>query len=188
MDSVATWNARDMTDHQRREIAQLLCKIWPKPGRTVETRVATMTEAAAAYEGPDETQPRSFVILEAGRVIAHAAIICRTIGSEAGDITVAGLAQVCSRPELRGRGLGEKVVRAALQPVDEAAFPVALFQTSNVVQAFYEKLGARRIHNRFVNSLADEPEENPWDDPVHMIYPKEAAWPEGTIDLRGPRY
>lgn len=185
---VQIWDARKMTEAEMRIVADLLCTVWPKPGRSVETRVEKMTAEAISYDGPDETAPRSVVIFDGDRLVAHAAIFCRRIGADAGDLTVAGLARVCSAPQERGRGLGEQIVRAAFNPVDDGSFALSLFQTNDEVQPFYEKLGARRVQNRFINSLGEDPKASPWWDSVHMIYPAHANWPEGTIDLRGPGY
>lgn len=188
MSEITTWDARSMTDEQHRLIATLLCKIWPKPGRTVETRVERQKMLAASYDGPDQTAPRSLVILEGSRLVAHAALVCRTVQTTAGEQTVAGLAQVCTDPSVRGAGLGVRIVRAALAPIDAGDFPLALFQTTDDVQPFYERLGARRVDNRFINSCGEDPEADAFWESVQMIYPGEAPWPSGIVDLRGPGY
>lgn len=112
-------------------------------------------------------------------------------------LTILALREVCSHPEARGRGFGKAVVRSAFARVDEGAFPFSLFQTSRKNQGFYEKLGARRIEARIVNSRAPEdpddrmggdPEANPFWDEIAMVYPAATPWPEGTIDLLGPGY
>lgn len=188
MSEIVTWDARSMTDEQRRLVATLLCEIWPKPGRTVETRVERMKMLAASYEGPDQTAPRSLAIFDGPRLLAHAALVCRNIRTSAGEQTVAGLAQVCTDPSARGAGLGVRIVRAALAPVDAGDFSLALFQTTDDVQPFYERLGARRVENRFINSLGDDPEADAFWESVQMIYPGEAPWPSGVVDLQGPGY
>jgi GNAT superfamily N-acetyltransferase len=105
-----------------------------------------------------------------------------------GEISVGGLARVCTHPAMRGRGLGELVVRAAFGLVDAGDFAFSLFQTNRKVQAFYERLGAAPVENRIVNSLAAEPMINPFWDEVVMHYPRGKGWPAGAIDLRGPGY
>jgi hypothetical protein len=89
---------------------------------------------------------------------------------------------------MRGRGLGELVVRAAFALVDEGQFEFALFQTNRRTQPFYEKFGAAPVTNPVINSLAAEPTANPFWDEVVMRYPADGNWPAGTIDLRGPGY
>ncbi|QDS98128.1 GNAT family N-acetyltransferase [Adhaeretor mobilis] len=185
---IETLLADDIDEPLARSVSELLCRVWPKPGRTVETRVEQFLAERGVYQGPPEQAPRSFLIREGSKPIAFSSILSRTIRTEAGRMTIAGLAKVCTDPEQRGHGLGEKIVRAALAPIDDGSFPLVLFQTDVSVQPFYEKLGSRRVENRIVNSLADDPEADAFWHPVIMIYPKEAQWPEGTIDLQGPGY
>ena len=147
-----------------------------------------MLAMGQGYTGSEEQAPRSFVIREEGTLLAHAAIVPRTIGTTAGEMTIAGLARVCANPEYRGRGLGEQIARAALEIVDAGLFCYALFQTTPAVCRFYEKLGACVIDNTIVNSQAENPKESPFKDSVIMRYPSGGEWPEGEIDLRGPGY
>lgn len=122
--------------------------------------------------------------------LALAMLFPRTVQTDAGPLTVAALAGVCSAPERRGQGLGAAVVRAAFAQVDAGRFGVALFQTP--VAAFYARLGARPVHNGFVNPRhrpgdRGSPDHPWWDDSV-MIYPAAFPWPDGRIDLGGPGY
>lgn len=114
----------------------------------------------------------------------------RQIRTTQGPLRVMALAGVCTAPERRGQGLGAAVVRAAFDLVDSGMFSVSLFQTP--VIEFYAKLGARKVTNRFVNSLwkPGDPHSatHPWWDPDVMIYPASAEWPEGEIDLLGAGY
>ncbi len=89
-------------------------------------------------------------------------------------------------PSLQGQGLGKAVVQAALAPIDDGEFAVALFQTP--VPGFYERLGARRVENVWVNSQSEQPTIYPWYDEFVMIYPVTYPWPAGTIDLNGPAF
>jgi hypothetical protein len=185
---VETLDRRNLSEADAWAIAELVVSIWPKPGRTVETMAADMRDQWRAYRGPERQHPRSFLVREAGRVIAHASFDPRTIGTTVGDMNVLALARVCTNPAIRGRRLGQAVVKAAFELVDDGSFPFALFQTTDDVQAFYDKLGAMRISNRFVNSLAEDPTADPFWSPVRMRYPAGPRWPEGEIDLRGPGY
>jgi len=74
-------------------------------------------------------------------------------------------------------------MRETFKLVDSGEFSCSLFQTC--VPSFYERLGARVITNRIVNSLGADPEARPFWDPTIMVYPKTYDWPEGTIDLLG---
>ena len=183
---IETLDRRTITESDARAIAELLVAIWPKLGRTVESRTEEMLYQWKNYSGPETEHARSFVVREGDRVVAHAGIEPRTIGTSEGDITVLALARVCTDPAVRGRKLGQAVVRAAFDLVGDGSFPFALFQTREAVRPFYERLGAAIVDNRFLNSLAADPSANPFWDKVIMRYPAGPSWPSGEIDLRGP--
>jgi predicted GNAT family N-acyltransferase len=177
---------RTISEAQARSIGELMMEIWPKPGRTVDTYAQSFLAQGAAYRGPDAQHPRSYFVRENGHIIAHASANPRTISTSQGELTILALARVCTLPAVRGRKLGDLVVRAAFQLVDDGTFPFALFQTTEPVKPFYERFGAVQIHNPFVNSLAEDPRAYPFWDKVIMRYPGGPSWPEGEIDLNGP--
>ena len=179
---------RRITIPQARAIARLICDVWPKPGVVVDDRAERLIEIGISYAGRPRQAPRSFVVFELGRIVAHSCILSRTIGTSVGEMTIAGLSRVCTDPRQRGRGLGEMIVRAALDCVDEGDIPLALFQTSRKVEPFYSKLGCAAVENRIVNSLAGDPSASPFWDEIVMRYPADAEWPDGEIDLRGAGY
>jgi len=185
---IETLDLRKLTRTDARAIGKLLAIVWPNPEKPAAVRMQQMLELGYGYTGTEAQTPCSFVIREAGKVIAHSAIITRTIGTAAGELTIAGLARVCSDPTQRGRGLGESIAKAAFQRVDSGVFPYSLFQTSVEVCPFYEKLGACVVENSIVNSLGEDPQTSPFRDKVVMRYPSSGAWPEGEIDLLGPGY
>lgn len=181
-----TLDHRTITEADAREIAELLIAIWPKPGRTVDTRTAEILTQWRNYHGPEAQHTRSFVVREGGRIVAHAQAEPRTVKTSASDITVLALCRVCTDPAVRGKKLGQGVVTEAFKLVDNGAFRFALFQTRDVVKPFYEKLGATIVSNRFFNSRADDPTANPFWDPAIMRYPSTGDWPAGDIDTNGP--
>lgn len=185
---VEVLDARTLSVADARAIAELLVRVWPKPDKPLQYRERQMLDMGRGYQGNDQQAPRSFLLRDSGRVIAHAAFITRTIGTAQGDVTVAGLTRVCSDPDLRGRGLGALVVRPVFDLVDQGIFPFSLFQTTPEVRPFYEKLGAATVDNPIINSLAEVVHDSPFWDPVIMRYPAGPGWPEGQIDLRGPGY
>lgn len=185
---IATLDCRKMTSTEAQAIGELLAATWQNPEKPADVRAAKLLEHGQNYHGPDQQAPRSFVIRENGKVIAHALILPRIIGTTTGNLTIAGLACVCTDPEQRGRGLGEIIVKAAFEPIDAGLFPFSLFQTTERVRPFYEKLGAVAIKNKIVNSLDEDSTASPFWDNVIMRYPSNGDWPEGEIDLRGPGY
>lgn len=183
---IETIDQRTISEENARSIAELLVAIWPKPGRTVETRTAEMLERWKDYDGPEAEYPRSFLVREGSRVIAHAEADPRTIRTQVGDLRVLALCRVCTDPAVRGRRLGQALVRAAFDLVDNGTYPFALFQTRDDVRPFYEKLGAIVAPNRFFNSKAADPMANPFWDPVILRYPTTGEWPASDIDTNGP--
>jgi predicted N-acetyltransferase YhbS len=179
---------RTLSMADARQIAELLCTVWQKPGVTVDSRVAEMCGAWQAYGGPEAQFPRSFIIRTVDTVIAHAEIFPRTIGTSFGELTVAALASVSTDPSVRGKGLGVRVVRKAFQLVEDGDFPFVLFQNYATVQSFYEKLGAQAVDNQFVNSLAADGQSNPFWADMAMVYSSNQVWPSGVVDLRGPGF
>jgi predicted N-acetyltransferase YhbS len=183
---IETIDRHTISPADARAISELVVSIWPRPGRTVDNYSAIMLAEWHNYNGPDAQRPRSFLIREGGRVVAHASAYPRTIATTQGEITVLALARVCTDPTVRGKRYGDALVRLTFKLVDDGSFPFALFQTSTQVGPFYERLGAIAINNRFINSLAPDPEADPFWAEVRMRYPATGDWPEGTIDLRGP--
>ncbi|TWT31249.1 hypothetical protein KOR34_46250 [Posidoniimonas corsicana] len=177
-----------LTAPDRQAIAELIARTWPKPDKDAAYRERQLQQLSAGYRGPAEQAPRAFVVRDGEQIIANAVIEPRTVGAAGGELTILGLGKVCSCPDRRGEGLGGRVVKAALGLVDRGVFPFALFQTSEAVRLFYERLGAVTIANRVVNSLGDDPNANPFADSVVMRYPSKEGWPKGPIDLRGPAY
>lgn len=119
--------------------------------------------------------------------MAYARLFPRVITSLQGPLAVSALAAVCVHPDYRGRSWGAAVVRAAFDFLPEMATQIALFQTG--VPQFYEKLGARRITNRFYDGTrADSLVRNPWWDDYVMIYPATFPFADGDIDLGGAGY
>jgi predicted N-acetyltransferase YhbS len=182
---IETIDRRTFTPTNAREISELVVAIWPKPDRTIDSYSADMLAQWHDYNGPEAQHPRSFLIREGGRVVAHASADPRTISTTQSDITILALARVCTHPTVRGKRYGDALVRETFKLVDNGSFPFALFQTTPQVRPFYERLGAVAIDNRFINSLAPDPKADPFWAEVRMRYPATGNWPEGTIDLKG---
>jgi predicted N-acetyltransferase YhbS len=175
---------RHLTEAEALPVAELLVKVFPR--RSLDERLALFVSEWRDYRGPEAVFPRSVIIREGSRVLAHASASPRTIGTSEGDLMILGLEKVGVDPNERGRKLGQAVVRAVFELVDHGPFAHSLFQTTREVQPFYEKLGAGVVTNRIINSLADDPVNNAFWDDVVMRYPVAKHWPAGEIDVRGP--
>jgi GNAT superfamily N-acetyltransferase len=174
----------DLSSAQLRAICALYDRIWPQVGTSLELRRDVLRETWVHNER------EVYAFWDDATPLALSMVFPRTISTSDGPLRILALAGVCSAPEKRGLGLGAAVVRAAFAQVAAGRYGVALYQTG--VPRFYEKLGARLVHNPFINSRhcpGDKGSpDNPWWEPHVMIYPAAASWPEGSIDLCGPGY
>lgn len=167
------------------QIAELVIATWPLAGASAES------SARAARASQDTLTPGDrlqYVIRDAGKIVAHSACFPRRISIAGEFVTILALASVCTDKNYRGRGLGSAVVKACFARVDRGGFPWCLYQTAQHNRHFYESLNAAVVHNRFVNSLADDPNANPWWDDTPMAYPANKPFPSGVVDLLGPGY
>lgn len=172
---------------QATRIVELTNSIWPKPERTESQLVQDLLQRAQLADSPTASRGSRFVIWKNERVVAHAHVFVRKISAGPVEMDVLAMAGVCTDPSVRGQGMGAAVVRNGLEKLNELDLAVCLFQTG--VVTFYEKLGACTVENRFVNRQhASDPTANPWWDKAVMIYPAEAEWPKGEIDLGGAGY
>ena len=179
----------EISAEDARAAGELIAATWPKEECGAAERAEQLLQIGRDYQGPESLAPRSMLVHEGDRVIAHALAFARQVRIGDWEPTVLALAMVATDREQRGKGLGAMVVKACFDLVDEGIFPCSLFQTSFPVEKFYERLGATRVENQIVNSLhSEDPQSNPfWDDLV-MRYPAKADWPEGKVDLLGAGY
>jgi len=185
---IETFDARSLTDAKARSIAELLVRVWPKKNRTVGEMMEQLFKTVRRDAGSGKQAACSLVIRQSDRTIAHALIFPRMVNSSAGKMVVQALARVCTDPEYRGHQLGIQIVRAAFALVDDGTFSFSLFQTSDEVRPFYERLGSCKVDNPFVDSTASDKTQSPFSDRVIMRYPSGGDWPVGEIDLCGPGY
>ena len=162
---------------------------FPESTRTTAEREEQFAELATTHRPGAQRNPRVFIVRASKQLVASAMVFPRTIAVESNETTTLALASVCSAPAHRGKSFGRAVVQAAFKLVDDGEFPHSLFQTSEDIRPFYEKLGACKIRNRIVNSLGDPPTANPFKMPEIMCYATDpVCWGEAPIDLLGPGY
>lgn len=182
------WPHAELTGEQALAIGQLMAATWPRPGKDAAYRAGRLEQLAGTPCPSPQASSRSFVLCDGDRVVAHASMQPRRIVTGAGPLWVLGLAGVCTDPGRRGQGLGKRIVQAALGMIDRRVAEFSLFQTSDPVRPFYERLGACLADNAITDSTAADPAACPFWDDVVMRYPSGAGWPEGPIDLAGPGY
>jgi len=172
---VENWEFSSMPRELSRECLVLTGMIWPRKESLDERLEITIAE---------DTKVGGIIwhlIRDGNDVIALSRSFPRVVADESGNrFQILALANVCTRPERRGQGLGQSVVEAAWSRLCPE-YSVSFFQTP--VPAFYEKLGARLVNNSIFNGSGDA---RAFWDPYAMIYPASAPWTEAKIDLLGP--
>ena len=129
---------------------------------------------------------RWFVRGVAGELIAHIAVHDKQIGTAAGELRMAGIAEVCVHPQYRGRGLVRDLLATAHAWLAAQGIPVAMLFGD---KKHYASSGYRNISNpiRHRNSETGVwiTEPSDW----AMVKPLgNLDWPAGVVDLRGPTF
>lgn len=187
--TVQTILTRDLSRSDACAIGELIVRVWPKRGMTVERRADILQTDRSDTDATEDVASRSLIVRDGDRVVGHAQVFPRTIGTSHGNMAIAALSLVCTDPEYRGRNLGEMLVRKAWSAVDDGVLAFSLFQTSERARRFYARLGCGVVENRIVDSTSDDPTRCPFKDDLVMRYPGEReGWPTGEIDLSGPGY
>lgn len=174
-----------------------------RPSITPEDEAAAVAENVACWvEGVTEDRGLVFHALRRdGRLVTVAETFVRTVfvedapaddesGTTRRAVQVLALGGVATEASWRGRGFGAAVVRDAFGRLPELSLTHCLFQTGRA-RPLYERLGATRVANRFVNlseATIEAREADPWSDDWVMRYPRDAPWFEGVIDLNGSEY
>ena len=156
MNKVESIAIRSLSESDARSIGELLVRVWPKEHRPLDYRIDQLLQRKDLDSGKATQAPQSLVIRDGGRMVAHAAVMPRTVGTPTGELTLLALAHVCTDPDVRGKQLGKRIVQAVFSLVDDGTFPFSLFQTTNQVKPFYLRLGACLAENRFIDSTNPE--------------------------------
>ena len=119
-------------------------------------------------------------------LIAHIAVHDKQIGTAAGELRMAGIAEVCVHPQYRGRGLVRDLLATAHAWLAAQGIPVAMLFGD---KKHYASSGYRNISNpiRHRNSETGVwiTEPSDW----AMVKPRgNLDWPAGVVDLRGPTF
>jgi predicted N-acetyltransferase YhbS len=180
----------DLSRQEIVAVVSLVYGFWPSKDKTIPELVEAFPEISKQYRA-SYSQIRlpslRYVVWDKDKAVAHALTFERPVMTSKGEISVMALSGVCVSQSYQGRGLGAEIVRRTFGRIHGGEFDVSLFQTT--IPAFYERLGATLVTNRFVNSRnKNRPDANPWHDESVMIYPSSYSWPDGPIDLNGPGY
>ena len=83
----------------------------------------------------------SVVHLKSGRVLGHVGVVVRTIRSGDRRLTVGGVQNVAVHPELRGTGIGFRLMEAAMVEAQRRGLAIGLLFCEPVLKRFYARLG-----------------------------------------------
>jgi predicted GNAT family N-acyltransferase len=174
-------NDIDLKQGQLIKIFSLINNEWPNHEKTIVERVADIMKNVSSVKNKGCTR---FTVWDGKNCVAHASIFSRKIFAPSSELIVRGLGDVCVSPNRRGEGLGRLIVSSVFKVIDKNDSQPTLFQTA--IPEFYEKLGAKKILNKFYNSKNHlNVNSNPfWDENI-MIYPSGFNFPDGYIDLNG---
>jgi predicted N-acetyltransferase YhbS len=128
---------------------------------------------------------RWLLLDDCGELIGHAAVHEKTIGTNRGNLKVGGLAEVCVSSRYRRRGLVARMLAAIHAWLAERGFAFSmLFGSLPVYRASgYELIGNEIVSANSFAWLWNRFRGKPMVKPLAGI-----PWPDGPIDLRGPRF
>ena len=166
----------DIKSNQVVDILSLMNLTWSDD----DTEKSAEEKVAGFYD--DHSEKICYCLYQDKELIGYAGAIPLNIKIESNCLEVLGLGGLNVHPNWRRQGFGGVIVGAVFKRIDASEYPFCLFQTG--IPHFYEKLGCRVIENKFINSNDHEdPYKNPFWDDYAMIYPANADWPSGTVDL-----
>ncbi|MEM7247370.1 MAG: GNAT family N-acetyltransferase [Acidobacteriota bacterium] len=167
-----------LSPEEREEIRVLLAESFPE-----EDFVQTRTYLK-------QVPTRRLLARDGDRLVAHAGVEHRVVGTESGAIPILGLIEVCVTTSARGQGLGSHLVTwtEELARENDIEFLV-LFAADH---RLYERLGFQHETNVLRWAMIHEHQligldEQPLDE--LMVKPlSDRPWPGGTIDLLGYQF
>lgn len=130
----------------------------------------------------------SVYIEDSDKVLAHLAIMDRTVIVGGESVRVAGVANVCVLPEYRKKGLSDMILKAAMEEAMRRHFDFGLVFTGGRIKKVYARNGWIDIPGReFITTRDGKQIELPAQ--TRMYYPlKKKVFPPGTVDLCGIKW
>jgi GNAT superfamily N-acetyltransferase len=128
---------------------------------------------------------------QGGSLTAHIAVHEKTLATETGELFCAGIAEVAVDPEYRGHGYAKRLLEHVHGWLADQQFDAAvLFGDPRI----YRSSGYRVAENpvRYYDDHAGTWKEQRFADPAGGCFMyrmlRDVQWPDGTIDLRGPKF
>lgn len=128
------------------------------------------------------------VTRDRGRIVGHMALTFRAVALDGAIGTVAGLAEVATHPDHRGKGIAAALLQAAIA---EARASLADHLLLFGVARLYAAAGFRPVRNRITHVVTTAKGArrvtSAGDDNLMVLPLKGQGWPEAAVlDLRGP--
>jgi GNAT superfamily N-acetyltransferase len=120
---------------------------------------------------------RHVVVIEAGRTIGHAGFLPIEVEAGGGMAPGVGLGGVMVHSTVRGRGIGELMVRETTARMGATGRPFAMLFCRDVRLPFYERMGWQQVHGEVIVDQENGP----------MVMPLLTCWYLFTPDLDLPR-
>ncbi|MEI9898323.1 MAG: GNAT family N-acetyltransferase [Chthoniobacter sp.] len=121
----------------------------------------------------------------AGEIVAHAALHEKIIGTEAGDLLIGGIAEVCVAPDHRGLGISKELLQSIDQWLRARGIAFAMLFGQPQV---YASSGYAPMRNELRAGSLLGPHWNPFSGTPMIKALSSTVWPGGIIDLRGPSF
>jgi predicted N-acetyltransferase YhbS len=176
---IRSFHPREIEYPDQCSIVNLINETWPPS----DNQIASINDDLQEFFNSEPEEIHVVAKIEK-MVVGYAKTFVRKIRIDGKLVRNMALACVCVRKEFQKNGIGKKIVKKVFEPVDNEKFALSIFQTA--VPQFYEKVGAKKIFNKCINSQNDN--ENPWWDPNIMIYPGTYKIDVTEIDLMGKGY
>jgi predicted N-acetyltransferase YhbS len=124
------------------------------------------------------------LVMRGNGIIGHMALVLRSVLLDGRQVTIAGLAEVATNPAHRGQGIAAALLQAA---IDEAKASPAQYLLLFGVALLYAAQGFRKVSNPMAHVDVDGTRVMTTGDDDLMVLPlRDAPWPTGLVDLRGP--
>jgi GNAT superfamily N-acetyltransferase len=122
-----------------------------------------------------------------GKLVSHAAFLVRVIAVGGVAVHVVGIGGVATWARYRGRGLARAVIQTALEAARrEHDVDFGFLMCPDALVPYYTALGWQAVDASLTCLGAAGPERVPY--PAMARPLANTAWPDGPIDLAGPRF
>lgn len=166
-----------MPSEMDRGIRGLLCRCFPADADNF-CRTRSWHGSSPAW---------SVVLLDNAEIRGHVGIVDRCILAGSKRVRVAGIQNVATDPECRGRGYGSIIMNASMKEAASRGYDAGLLYCLPELQKLYEKCGWILLPKEQIIRVDSDGTEIPLPDKnIAMFHPlKLSKFPTGTIHLQG---